>query len=78
MVFLTILGFYAGVGVESANSKIKPTVSEKVWWILGYVIVTVAFLSLFAIGISFSEPFGADSTDIDPLSMVSVNLIHSV
>jgi hypothetical protein len=69
MVFLTILGFYAGVGVESAT--VKPSVSEKVWWVLGYIIVTVAFLSLFAIGISFSEPFGADSTDIDPLSIVS-------
>ena len=69
MVFLLILGFYAGLGIE--KKSVKPTVGERVWWVFGFVITSIGFLSLFAIEQSFTEAFGSDATDIDPLAMVS-------
>ncbi|KAG5182000.1 hypothetical protein JKP88DRAFT_221702 [Tribonema minus] len=65
MTFLTTLGFYAGIGKED-----KDDVMGQVWWVVGYIMVTLAFCGLFDVAMALKEPFGTDSSDIDPLVAV--------
>eukprot|EP00612_Vaucheria_litorea_P000588 CAMPEP_0171458178 /NCGR_PEP_ID=MMETSP0945-20130129/3962_1 /TAXON_ID=109269 /ORGANISM="Vaucheria litorea, Strain CCMP2940" /LENGTH=303 /DNA_ID=CAMNT_0011983937 /DNA_START=267 /DNA_END=1178 /DNA_ORIENTATION=+ len=73
IIFLMVLGVYAGIGESESDS----TSFDEAWWIFGYVIVCIAFLSLYNIAVAQQEPFGLDISDINPLAGVEDQLEYN-
>ncbi|KAG5182479.1 hypothetical protein JKP88DRAFT_319207 [Tribonema minus] len=56
-----------GIGTEDAVTE----TSNQAWWIGGYLMVVLSYLSVFDVAIRLREPFGRDAgLDIDPLVYV--------